>query len=92
MDKFYVKYVSQKLNFMFQEIEDFVNFKDICRKQGIQFHTFTLSSEEILTVVVKGLIKLEPKIILNNLKTQGLKPIDCTEISTHMKYPESLSS
>ena len=72
---------------MFQEIEDFVNFKDVCRKQGIQFHTFTLNSEEILTVVLKGLIKLDPKIILNNLKTQGLKPIDCTEISNHMKYP-----
>ena len=29
-DRFHIKYVSQKLKFLFQKIEDFTNFKDVC--------------------------------------------------------------
>lgn len=71
---------------MFQNT-DFSIFKEVCRRQNIQYHTFTLSTEKILTVVLKGLIKLNKKVILHNLKTQGLKAINCTELSTHTKYP-----
>ncbi|KOX75859.1 hypothetical protein WN51_13343 [Melipona quadrifasciata] len=56
-------------------------------KENIQFHTFTITTEKILIVVLKGLIKLNKKTILSNLKTQGLKPLNYTELPTHTKYP-----
>ena len=72
---------------IFHNIADFNNFEDVCRKENIQFHTFTIASEKILTVVLKSFIKLNEKTILNDIKTQGLKPINCIEIPTHTRYP-----
>ena len=71
---------------MFQNLLDFKEFKEICRNDNIQFHTYAIPTEKVLTVVLKGPIKLPEKIIINNLKTQGLTPINCTEMPTHTRY------
>lgn len=70
---------------MFHNIAEFNNFEDVCRKENIQFHTFAF--EKILTVVLKGLIELTEKTILNNLRSQGLKLINCIKIPTNTRYP-----
>lgn len=84
---FYIKYVSHKLKVMFHNIAEFNNFEDVCRKENIQFHRFTIAFEKILTVVLKGLIELNEKTILNNLRSQGLKLINCIKIPTNTRYP-----
>lgn len=86
-NRFHLKYSSDKIKVMFNNPEDFNNFKEVCFKENIQFHTFTVSTEKILMVVLKGLIKLPEETILSNIKTQGLYPIDCTELQTHTRYP-----
>ena len=72
---------------MFQNIIDFKEFKEICHKENIQYHTYAIQSEKILTVVIKELIKLPDIVITNSLRAQGLTPINCTEIPIHTKYP-----
>ena len=67
-------------------LEDFKEFKELCLTSNIQFHTYALVSEKVLTVV-KGLIRFPDKTIISSLKTQGLSPINCTEIPTHTRYP-----
>ena len=86
-NRFHIKYASSKIVIRFQSLPDFSHFKDVCRKEGIQFHTFSLPTEKTLTVVPKGLIKLHDKIILDNMNSQGLHSITCTELPTHTKYP-----
>lgn len=36
-DRFYVKYVSQKLKIMFQDLTDYKHFLEVCKKQNIQY-------------------------------------------------------
>ena len=72
---------------MFQNISDFKAFKEQCQNEKVRYHTYAISSEKVLTVVLKGLIKIPDKTILHSLKTQGLTPINCTEIPTHTRYP-----
>ena len=71
---------------MFHNITDFSNFKEVCLKENIQFHTFTIATEKMFTVVMKGLIQLSEKTIMNNLKTQGLQPLNCIQIPTRTRY------
>ena len=84
---FHAKVASDKLKIMFLKLEDFKEFKELCLTSNIQFHTYALASEKVLTVVLKGLIRFPDKTIISSLKTQGLSPINCTEIPTHTRYP-----
>ena len=86
-NKFHAKLSADKLKIIFQHVEDHKDFIEICRNDKIQFHTYSIPSEKVLTVVLKGLIRLPDKTIINSLKTQGLNPLSCTEIPTHTKYP-----
>ena len=86
-DKFTAKYTSGKLKVNFHHIKDFKDFKDICQHDNIQYHTYSIATEKVLTVVLKGLIKLPSKTIINDLKAQGLNPLTCTEIPAPTKYP-----
>ena len=54
---------------MFTNIADFKDFKEICRTENVQFHMYAIAIEKVLTVALKGLIKLPDKIIINSLKT-----------------------
>ena len=69
----YIKFVSKKLKIMFHNITDYSDFKNVCRKQNIQFHTFTVSTKKILTVILKGIIKISDKVIINNPRTKSTK-------------------
>ena len=52
-----------------------MNSKNLCRKDNIQFHTYTISSKKVLSIVLKGLVKLLDKTVINNLKKKtGNKP------------------
>ena len=84
---FQVKVTSNKLKVMFANINDFSEFKTICQKENIEYHTYTVSSKKSITVVLKELIKLPEDRICNSIKSQGLNLIECTEIPTHTKYP-----
>lgn len=67
---------------MFTNLNDFNDFKIICKNENIEYHTYTISTEKTTTVVLKRLIWLpETKIRL------GLNSIFCTEIPIHTKYP-----
>ena len=57
---------------MFENINQFLNFKTICQQENIAYHTYTISSEETTTVVLKGLIKFPENEICNSVKT-GVK-------------------
>ena len=72
--------LTKRLKIIFHNLTEYHDFKEVCRKENIQFHIFTVSTEKILTVVLKGLIKLNEKVIINYLKAQALKPINCTEL------------
>ena len=68
-NNFHAKYTSDKLKIIFQNLLDFKEFKEMYCNDNIQFHTYAIRTEKVLTVVLKGLIKLPEKIIINNLKT-----------------------
>ena len=53
----------------------------------MSIHTYSIAAEKVLTVVLKGLIKLPSKTIINDLKAQGLNPLTCTEIPAPTRYP-----
>ena len=86
---FHVKFTSNNLKIMFENTNHFADFKNICKKENIQYHTYTISTEKTITIVLKGLIKLPVQRISNSnsIKNQGLNPIACTEIPTQTKYP-----
>ena len=86
-NNFHIKFTSDKLKIMFHNISNFKEFKDICRNDNIQYHTYVISTEKVLIVVLKGLIKFPEKTIINNLRTQGLISLNCAEIPTHISYP-----
>ena len=71
---------------MFANIKDLTEFKVICINDNIAFHIYTVISEITLTIVLKGLIRLQPTRICENIRCQGLNPIHCAEISTDTKY------
>ena len=83
----HAKYTSSKLKISFQNIEDFKEFKELCQLDNVQYHTYSISTEKVLTVVLKGLVKFPEKTIINDLKIQGVNPIDCTEIPISIRYP-----
>lgn len=70
-----VKFVSNKI--MFTNLlqtnitNDFNDFKFICKKENIEFHTYTVNFEKTTTVVLKGLPVAR---ICENIESQGLKP------------------
>ena len=78
-ERFHAKYTADKLKVIFQNIKDFKEFKELCRKDNIQFHTYI---EKVLIVVLKGLVKLPDRTIINNLKRQGLNPLH-RNVHTH---------
>ena len=43
---FQTKYTSGKLKIMFANINDFSEFKTICLKENIQYHTHTINTEK----------------------------------------------
>ena len=86
-NKFHAKFSSGKLKIVFQNLGDFLSFKEICQNDKIQYHTYSIPTEKVLIVVLKELIKLPSKTIINELKTQGLKPLTCAEIPAPTKYP-----
>ena len=51
---YHTKYTSGKLKIMFQKIAHFKDFKELCRVNDIQYHTYSVSNEKVLTVVLKG--------------------------------------
>ena len=73
---------------MFTNLTDFTDFKNICIKESIEYHTYTINTEKTTTAVLKGLIKLPGERIINSIKDQGLKPLHCIEIPTHTKFPD----
>ena len=72
---------------MFTNIKDFTEFKAICVKENIEFHTYTVTSEKTLTAVLKSLIRPSLTRITENIRCQGLNLTHCVEIPTHTKYP-----
>lgn len=67
---------------------DFNDFKFICKKENIEFYTYTVNSEKTTTVVLKGLPVAR---ICENIESQGLKPISCAEIyrpTPNIRYTE----
>ena len=85
--RYQVKFTSNKLKINFYNIPDFNDFKELCRAENIQYHTYSIQTERPITVALKGLIKLPAKIITNNLKSQGLNPLNCVELPTSTRYP-----
>ena len=83
---FQIKRLSNKLKVTFINTKDFSNFKAICQKENIEYHTYMISIEKTTTVALKDLIKLPESRICSSIKNQGLNPVSCTEISTHAKY------
>ena len=69
-NNFQVKFTSGRLKVMFTKQISW-NLK-ICQKDNIEYHTFTVNSEKLLIVVLKGLIQLREGRIHENLKNQGL--------------------
>ena len=65
---FHVKFTSNNLKIMFENTNHFADFKNICKQKNIQYHTYTISTEKIITVVLKGLIKLPVQRISNSIK------------------------
>ena len=61
---------------MFANLNDFTDFKIICQKENIEYHTYMVSTEKT-TVIFKGFTRLSEARICNI----------CTEIPTHTKYP-----
>lgn len=82
---FQAKYTFAKLKIMLININDFSESRTICLKENIEYYTYTINTEKILTVVLKELIHLPELRISNNLKSEGLNPIHCVQIQIRGK-------
>ena len=83
--KFEVEFVSNKLKIMFNNVNNFTEFKTICKKENIEFRTYTIISEKATTVVLKDLIRLP---VTRRYRMSGPKTsFVVTEMPTHTKYP-----
>ena len=71
---------------MFTNIKNFTEFKAICVKGNVEFHTYMITSEKILTVVPKDLIRFLMARISENIRCQGLNLMHYVKILTHTKY------
>ena len=63
---------------MFPNIRNFTEFKAICVKENIEFHTYTVTFEKTLIVMLKGMFQLPLPTplpltrISENIRVQGL--------------------
>ncbi|KOX69532.1 hypothetical protein WN51_06542 [Melipona quadrifasciata] len=89
---FQAKYTSDKFKIMFTNIDDFSEFKTICLKENIEYHTHIINTEKTLTVVLidasaaKFTITLHPTVCVKSAgqhdirscnKTPDVKPPTC---------------
>ncbi|KOC71277.1 hypothetical protein WH47_02361 [Habropoda laboriosa] len=61
-------------------IEHFTAAQETFLKDGVKFYIYTLPSKKHLTVILKGLAKVDPEFILADLRQQDLKPERCVTI------------
>ncbi|KAK1131919.1 hypothetical protein K0M31_016066 [Melipona bicolor] len=52
-----------------------MDFKNICQKDNVEYHTITINSEKTFTIVLKELIGLSEARICENLKNQGVNSL-----------------
>ena len=66
---FQAKFTFDKLKIMFANIKDFTEFKAICIRENIEFHTYILTSEKIIKCTLNVVLnqKLNPTPVYQNM-------------------------
>ena len=79
---FNLKLLGFRVRIQMFSVEDFIKLKESLLSGNTAFHTYTLNSQKVLTVVLKALSNIPPEEIINELKEKGLQSIYCSILNS----------
>ncbi|XP_043252535.1 proteoglycan 4-like [Colletes gigas] len=89
-NKFEVKYLSNQAKVTLATTPDFLATKNLLTDSNIQYHTYSLTAEKTIAVVLKGLPKLPTDEILAEIQAKDLNALCCSELKR--KIPSYLAT
>lgn len=78
---FNLKFLGNRVRIQVFRVEDFNDLKSRLLSGNMAFHSFTINSQKVLVVVIKGLSRVPVEDILAEIKTHGLAPISCVRLN-----------
>ena len=89
---FNLKFLGNRVRIQVYKVDDFNDLKSRLLTGNLAFHTFTMNSRKVLTVVLKGLSRVPSEEILSEIKSHGLVPISCVPLNPGSKKNSLYSS